>query len=62
MILLNNAINDGNKFSEAIFENGLSIYEVIRIFKGHPIFLTDKIRQFTKKIKYWNSCSKFKYT
>lgn len=51
MILLNNAINDGNKFSEAIFENGLSIYEVIRIFKGHPIFLTDNLIRLDNSLK-----------
>ncbi len=54
MILLNNAINDGNKFSEAIFENGLSIYEVIRIFKGHPIFLTDNLIRLDNSLKKSN--------
>ena len=52
--LLNNAINDGNKFSEAIFENGLSIYEVIRIFKGHPIFLTDNLIRLDNSLKKSN--------
>ena len=38
MILVNNIVNNGTSFSEDIFTKGLSIYEVIRIFKGHPIF------------------------
>ena len=31
MILKNNTITDISDFSEKIFENGLSIYEVIRV-------------------------------
>ncbi len=43
MILINNHIDESNAFSEKIIENGLSIYEVIRVFEGHPIFLKDNL-------------------
>ena len=43
MILVNDIVNNGTSFSEDIFTKGVSIYEVIRIFKGHPIFLKDNI-------------------
>lgn len=54
MILLNNTINDGHGFSETIFENGLNIYEVIRIFNGHPIFLTDNLMRLDNSLKKSN--------
>ncbi|MDE6450951.1 MAG: aminotransferase class IV [Odoribacter sp.] len=54
MIFLNNVICDGEKFSEKIFENGLSIYEVIRIFNGHPIFLSDNLIRLDNSLKKSN--------
>lgn len=52
MVLINNRIDENNAFSEKIIENGLSIYEVIRVFEGHPIFLKDNI------VRLANSLSK----
>lgn len=54
MILLNNTADSREVLSEKIFKNGLSIYEVIRIFKGKPIFLKDNI------IRLANSLNKSK--
>lgn len=54
MILINNAVNDGAGFSDKIFEEGLSIYEVIRIFKGHPIFLKDNLIRLDNSLKKSN--------
>ena len=54
MILLNDCIENGEKFSEKIFETGFSIYEVIRIFKGHPIFLKDNLMRLAKSLKKSN--------
>lgn len=54
MILLNDHTNDGSGFSESIFENGLSIYEVIRIFDGHPIFLQDNLIRLANSLKKSN--------
>lgn len=51
MILLNNTPTNLPGFSENIFETGLSIYEVIRIFKGHPIFLQDNLLRLANSIK-----------
>lgn len=51
MILLNNTPTDFPGFSENIFESGLSIYEVIRIFKGRPIFLQDNLLRLSNSIK-----------
>ena len=54
MILFNNTVYDTEKFSEKIFENGLSIYEVIRIFNGHPIFLSDNLIRLNNSLKKSN--------
>lgn len=54
MMLLNNTIVDNTSFSEKKLENGLSIYEVIRIFKGQPIFLKDNLLRLSNSIKKSN--------
>lgn len=54
MILQNNIASESKDFSEKIFENGLSIYEVIRIFKGHPIFLKDNLIRLDNSLKKSN--------
>lgn len=43
MILLNNQLVDKADFNERMFAEGLSIYEVIRVFNSHPIFLNDNL-------------------
>lgn len=54
MILFNNQIKDSAEFSEKIFENDLCIYEVIRIFNGHPIFLKDNLSRLDNSLKKSN--------
>lgn len=54
MILLNNTVNNGSGFSEKIFETDLSIYEVIRVFNGHPIFLQDNLIRLANSLKKSN--------
>ena len=54
MIFINNTIQPENRFSENIFEKGLSIYEVIRIFEGSPIFLKDNILRLDNSLKKSN--------
>lgn len=54
MILHNNVVTDGTGFSERIFEEGLSIYEVIRVFNSKPIFLEDNILRLQNSIKKSN--------
>lgn len=54
MIFINNTIDSGKEFSEKIFENGLSIYEVIRVFEGSPIFLHDNILRLSNSLKKSN--------
>lgn len=54
MILKNNTITDISDFSEKIFENGLSIYEVIRVYNGHTIFLSDNLQRLDNSIKKSN--------
>lgn len=51
MILQNNTAKNIPDFSEAIFEKGLSIYEVIRIFNDHPIFLDDNLQRLDNSLK-----------
>lgn len=51
MILQNNLVTSEAGFSEKIFEKGLSIYEVIRIFKGNPIFLKDNLLRLDNSLK-----------
>lgn len=54
MLLLNDTVRESSGFSEKIFEKGLSIYEVIRIYKGHPIFLGDNLLRLSNSIKKSN--------
>lgn len=54
MILQNNQWIENPHFSEKIFEEGLSIYEVIRIFNGHPIFLKDNLLRLDNSLKKSN--------
>lgn len=54
MILQNNTIKTADDFSETIFEKGLSIYEVIRIFHGRPIFLADNLMRLDNSLKKSN--------
>lgn len=54
MVLVNNEVNNGADFSEKIFAQGLSIYEVVRVFKGHPIFLKDNIVRLDNSLKASN--------
>ena len=54
MIFINNTIDSGKEFSEKIFENGLSIYEVIRVFEGSHIFLNDIILRLSNSLKKSN--------
>lgn len=54
MILQNNMIKTADDFSETIFEKGLSIYEVIRVFHGHPIFLSDNLMRLDNSLKKSN--------
>ncbi len=54
MILYNNKVTSSTGFSEKIFEKGFSIYEVIRIFKGKPIFLNDNLMRLSNSLKKSN--------
>lgn len=54
MILQNNIPQDNSVFSEKTLETGLSIYEVIRIFRGHPIFLNDNLLRLANSLKKSN--------
>ena len=54
MILVNGNLEEGTHFSEKTFESGLSIYEVVRIFKGKPIFLKDNIVRLANSLKKSN--------
>lgn len=54
MILHNNNITDSENFSEKTFESGLSIYEVIRVLNGKPIFLQDNLLRLDNSIKKSN--------
>lgn len=50
MILLNNRFEAETDIDERIFADGLSIYEVIRIFDGHPIFLKDNLLRLSNSL------------
>ncbi len=54
MILWNNQLVDKTDFDERIFAEGLSIYEVIRVFKGHPIFLNDNLLRLSNSLNKSN--------
>lgn len=51
MILLNNVLHNDEEFSEKTVEDGLSIYEVVRVFNGHPIFLKDNLVRLDNSLK-----------
>lgn len=44
-ILKNNSPVSENTFSENIFNQGINIYEVVRIFNGYPIYFQDNIER-----------------
>ena len=54
MVLINNEAKAEQLFTDKQFENGLSIYEVIRVFKGHPIFLKDNLLRLSNSLKKSN--------
>ncbi|MDL2251817.1 aminotransferase class IV [Odoribacter sp. OttesenSCG-928-J03] len=54
LVLLNNLIVDIPEFSDRRFEDGFSIYEVIRIFKGKPLFFKDNVLRLENSIKKSN--------
>ncbi len=53
-MLTDNIVCDSDCFSEKILEKGFSIYEVIRVFEGHPIFLNDNLLRLSNSIKKSN--------
>lgn len=54
MVLVNGNVNNDPNFSEAIFAEGLNIYEVVRVFHGHPIFLKDNIVRLSNSLEKSN--------
>lgn len=50
-MLVNNCVKNQADFSEKILETGLSIYEVIRVFNYHPIFLHDNLLRLDNSLK-----------
>jgi branched-chain amino acid aminotransferase len=55
MLLINGSIADDNNFTEDIFRNGYSIYEVVRVFKNKPLFLNDNNLRLLNSIKNSNT-------
>ena len=53
-MLINNTPTDSSGFNEGLFEKGLSLYEVIRVFNKKPIFLYDNILRLSGSIKKSN--------
>lgn len=51
MILCDNTPIDSNTFSEEILHEGLSLYEVCRVFQGKVIFLDDNIARLQNSIQ-----------
>ena len=51
MMLFNNKPIDNKEYSEEILNQGLSIYEVCRVFRGKVIFLNDNILRLDNSIK-----------
>lgn len=47
-------VKDPAEFSEKSLETGLSIYEVIRVFRGKPVFLQDNILRLANSLKKSN--------
>lgn len=54
MIFINDDICTAEGFSEKVFAEGLSIYEVVRVFKGHAIFLKDNLVRLANSLKKSN--------
>ena len=54
MMLFNNKPIDNKEYSEDILNEGLSIYEVCRVFRGKVIFLNDNILRLDNSIKKSN--------
>ena len=48
MMLFNNKPIDNKEYSEEILNQGLSIYEVCRVFRGKVIFLNDNLTSLSK--------------
>ena len=53
-MLFNNKPIDNKEYSEDILNEGLSIYEVCRVFRGKVIFLNDNILRLDNSIKKSN--------
>lgn len=51
MILFNNTPINNEEYSEEILNQGLSLYEVCRVFRGDLIFLDDNILRLINSIK-----------
>ena len=54
MMLFNNKPIDNKEYSEDILNEGLSIYEVCRVFRGKVIFLNDNLLRLDNSIKKSN--------
>ena len=52
--LYNNELKDKKKFSESEFKHGKSIYEVIRIIDGKPLFLKLHLRRMENSARITN--------
>ena len=53
-MLFNNKPIDNKKYSEDILNEGFSIYEVCRVFRGKVIFLNDNLLRLDNSIKKSN--------
>lgn len=51
MMLFNNKPIDNKEYSEEILNQGLSLYEVCRVFRGNVIFLNDNLLRLDNSIK-----------
>ena len=54
MMLFNNKPIDNKEYSEDILNEGLSIYEVCRVFRGKVIFLNDNLLRLDNSMKKSN--------
>lgn len=54
MILFNNQLTENAAFDEKKLEDGLSIYEVVRVFGNTPIFLSDNLQRLSNSLKKSN--------
>lgn len=48
--IVNNFIKDIPEIPDSLFENTVSIYEVIRIFNGQPLFLEDNLKRLANSL------------